>query len=571
MPDLAVRTSFNATGDILKTLNKIDRSMDKFGKTSTRAFKRASTGAAGFKTIMKGILAAGAVQKTLGALSRGVSAVTVEFLGFDQAITSAAAKFKDVNLQTADGRAKFDALKKSAREIGATTEFSAGQAAQGLKFMSLAGFNSAQAMANLRNLTDLATSAEVDLAFASDIATDSLGAFGLMTSDTAQLQKNFTRLNDVMALTMARSNVNAEDFFETVKKSAATFTSSGQKLETFGALTGIMADAGKKGSEAGTTLNNMMLRLSNATPEAAEALKLMGVVTQDSEGNFRDIVDILADVKKGTEDLGTAERAAALDIIFGKRAITGVNILLEKGIPAIRAYREELENAAGSSEKMAEIMRSSLTNQLKGLQSAVIEVGFQLFSAFSGEGQTAIQGLTEIIRNIDLTPLINGIRSFVEFTAPIRAELTPAFIKLWELMKSIFTLMETTGAFSAMKMGLNGVVKILTGTLKIFGAIFDIFKTIIDGITTIVNMIPTLPTGVLEAGAKKQAEFQGSGINPMGPPSQVEAQARAQQLRLNQQVNINNAPPGTTADIQTKAAPQLAFAGIGANTTFNTQ
>ena len=296
MAGFAVSTKFSGRDLISKTFARMGKNADRFGNKSSKAFKKANRSASRFRDITKGILAAGAISKVLAGLKQGVSAVTTEFIDFDGAIISAAAKFKDINLATAEGQKRMLELKKAARETGAATQFSAGQAASGLDFLAMAGFNATQAMAALPGVVNLSTVANIDLSRATDIASDSLGAFGLMTEDTTQLQKNFTRVNDVMALTMSRTNTNMEDMFEAVKKGAPDFTKAGQTLESFNALLGVMANSGKKGSEAGTALRNIMLRLASPTKEAQKAIDKIGIKTADASGNFRDIVDILADV-----------------------------------------------------------------------------------------------------------------------------------------------------------------------------------------------------------------------------------------------------------------------------------
>ncbi|NCB47772.1 phage tail tape measure protein, partial [bacterium] len=302
----------------------------------------------------------------LGGLAIGLGLVTRQYFAFDQSITSASAKFTDLNRNTVDGQQKLEALRQIARKLGAETEFSADQAAQGLDFLAMAGFKTEQAISLLPGVVNLATVANVDLARATDIASDALGAFGLNTSDSTQLAINFTRINDVMAATMTRSNTSMEDLFESIKKGGASFVTAGQSVESFNALAGIMANSGLKGEESGTQLRNIMLRLADPTAEAAAQLKKLGVVTQDQNGNFLDIVDIIASLETGLNGMGTAQRSAALAQIFGARSVTGMNILLKEGSSNIRNFRTGLEGSAGASERMADVMRSSLMNQLKG-------------------------------------------------------------------------------------------------------------------------------------------------------------------------------------------------------------
>ncbi|KKL99369.1 hypothetical protein LCGC14_1815120 [marine sediment metagenome] len=162
----------------------------------------------------------------VGIIAFGVALglVTREFVNFDQAITSSSAKFGDLNLATAKGQKQLKALGKIARDVGAATQFSATEAAQGLDYLAMAGFNVEQAIAGLPRVIDLATVGKIDLARATDISSDALGAFNMMVKDSSQLQTNMTRINDVMAKTITSSNTDLEQLFETIKKGAPAFT-----------------------------------------------------------------------------------------------------------------------------------------------------------------------------------------------------------------------------------------------------------------------------------------------------------------------------------------------------------
>ena len=499
MASFAVSNKFTAKDGVTKTFGNMGKGADRFGKRSSRAFRDASRSASRFQDITKGILTANIIQKGFGRISEGISTVTGEFLDFDQAVISASAKFKGLNLATQEGQKVLLDLKKTARGVGAATQFSAGQAAQGLDFLAMAGFNAQQAMAALPGVVDLATVANVDLGRATDIASDSLGAFGLMTKDATQLQKNFTRINDVMALTMSRTNTNMEDMFEAVKKGAPDFTKAGQSLESFSALLGVMANAGKKGSEAGTTLRNIMLRLADPTKEARKAIKTIGIETADASGNFRDIVDILADIEKGTKGMGEVQKTAALSTIFGARAVGGINILLTEGSKKIRDFRSELEGSAGASKKMADIMRTSLTNRLKSLSSAAIEFGFKFFTAFEKQAGGAIDKLTEAIRTFDPTPIINGLKTAMEFAKGLFNAVQP-FIPALPVIIGGFLAYGAALKGLAIGQAVIGFITFLT-TLKSMTAVWGILNAvmaanplgaIITGITAVVALMVVL-------------------------------------------------------------------------------
>lgn len=448
MPDFSVSTAFNSVDRVSKAFKRMGISSDKFRNKATKNFKKASFAAAGFGNITKGILGAQAIGQGFNLLKRGVVGVTEEFISFDDSVTAASAKFKGLDLTTKAGQATLVKLKNTAREVGAETIFSATEAAQGLDFLAMAGFTADQSMASLFGVTSLATVGQVDLARATDIASDSLGAFGLMTKDANQLQANFTRLNDVMAKTMTSTNTNMEDMFEAIKKGAPQFTTSGQSLETFNTLLGIMANSGVKGSEAGTGLRNVMLRLAKPTGEAAKVLETLKVKTRDSKDNFLDIVDILGSFEKGLKGMGTAQRSANLATVFGNRAVTGVNILLQAGTKEIRKFRSELLASAGASDVMANVIGQSLGNRLKALKSALIEVGFKFFDAFEKKGRAGLNKLIESVRNFDPTPIIDFAKAFLKFSIGL-------FRVIQRIGPSILVLV---GGLVAYKLAIGGII-----------------------------------------------------------------------------------------------------------------
>ena len=590
MANFAVSTRFTGRDLISKTFARMGKNADRFGNKSSKAFKKANRSASRFKDVTKGILAAGAIQKVLGGLQRGVSAVTTEFIGFDGAIVSAAAKFKDINLATAEGQKSLLELKKAARDTGAATQFSAGQAASGLDFLAMAGFSASQAMAALPGVVDLATVANIDLERATDIASDSLGAFGLMTENATQLQKNFTRINDVMALTMSRTNTNMEDMFEAVKKGAPDFVKAGQSLESFNALLGVMANSGKKGSEAGTALRNIMLRLADPTKEAKKAIKSIGIETSDASGNFRDIVDILADIEKGTKGMGEVQKTAALSTIFGARAVGSINILLTEGTKKIRGFREELENAGGSSQKMADIMRTSLGNRLKSLSSAAVEFGFKFFTAFEKQGSRAIDKLTEAIRNFDPQPIIDGLNfafkamsslfSVMKSFGPELLIVTGGFLAYGAVLAGLAIGPAVAGFFS-----LLSVLKSATAIMAVFNAVMaaNPLGAIITGITAVVallvfmerkfNVLTKVWEGIKAIGGGLGKFFipgfgkdEGvSGGGAAGATSPNKAEAAAQQVAFKGQLNISGAPAGSTVEGATTGAPPIDMNMLGVN------
>jgi Phage-related minor tail protein. len=371
----SVEAVFKAVDRMTAPVTRMQNRVGRLTRSMGRGFDKLNRSVGNFTSSVK--RSALAVTAAMVMSSAAMANVIGTGAQFEQTLVNAAAKFPG---EIRKGTAAFQQLETAARRTGSTTEFSASQSAEALNFLAMAGFNAEASVAALPGVVDLATAAQVDLATATDVASDSLGAFGLMTKDATKLGANLARVNDVIARTTTSANTTVETLFETIKDGAPVATTAGATIETFAALAGELANAGIKGSKAGTTLKNMFLSLSAPGTGAAKILARLGVQTKDADGNMRDIVDILEDLNGSLDGLGTADRSGVLEGIFGKIPIAGVNVLLASGSDRLREYRKELEGASGASATMASVMRDTLQGRLNSLKSVVEGVKY-LFSA----------------------------------------------------------------------------------------------------------------------------------------------------------------------------------------------
>jgi TP901 family phage tail tape measure protein len=617
MPDFVVSTAFTAKDGITPVFKEMSAGATKFGNKASSAFSRAASKATSFKAITKGILAAGAVQKGLSLMQQGVRGVISELVLFDDAVTQAAAKFPD---QIKRGSNAFKELQATAREVGKNTKFSATEAAEGLNFLAMAGFNAEQAMAALPQVTDLAVVAGTDLAQATDIASDALGAFGLMTKDSAKLTENLARINDVFAKTTTTANTNLEMIFETMKDAGPVITGAGQSVETFAALTGELANAGIKGSKAGTTLKNMFLQLQAATPKAKAKLKELNIEIEDEQGNLKDMITLIGEFQKSTANMGKAQKAAALDTIFGRRAIAGVNVLLDAGEDKLKAYREQLEASRGSANTMAKDIEKSLGNKLKALKSAAIEIGLQFFDSFEKQLPGAIDAAIEAVRTFDMKPIVEGVKSFFKALKEIwlvLQDLKPAIeagIVLWlsyiaavkyvaflQLAAKAIVLVSALQKAAAAQGILNavmlanpiGLVTVAIGLaiaaivlwIKNWKEIVEVSKFVWEelkeGWRKGVAFISGLWDGIMEkvktflALVRKGKEFfTGKDISleveqrtkRVAPNAEKEAARREREkIGFEGRLTVAGAPPGSTLEATTTGAPPIKAELLGAN------
>lgn len=350
------------------------------------------------KTVRSSLGVVGAAGVFL-VLSAAIGSVITKGAEFEQALVGASARFGSGIDRNSEQFAEMSAL---AQDLGKTTEFTATEAAGGLNFLAKAGFDATLSMKLLPGIVDLATASELDLARASDIATDAMGAFGKNMGTTSERQANFIQLSDQMAKTIRISNVNMEQLFETVKKGAPAATAAGTSMETFLGLTAQFAGAGLKASDAGTALKNIFVKLADS--KVQRSMKTMGVAVKDSlTGGFRDFADIMDDLNAAFDknDVGAADRLAAINDMFGLRGLTGVANVLQNGTAGFRKYRASITDSIGETERLAKVLRATRQGRIKEMSSAFEGLTLSV-SAFSDKGiNGVIGGLTSLTRTVD--------------------------------------------------------------------------------------------------------------------------------------------------------------------------
>ena len=602
-----VKTRFTVNDKITKRFGIMAKAAARFGSTAEKSFRRASRSAFRFSDITKGIVAGFGITKALSLLQQGISGITSGFIAFEKAARGATVRFKDIGPEAANFNEQMKLVRASAREAGATTEFTAAQAAESLDFLARAGFTSAEAMGSLKSMIDLSTASGEDFATVADQSSDLLGAFGLNVADTTQKIANLNRVNDVLVKSANSANVTIEDMFETMKEAAPIGRTLGIELEEIAALTTVMGNAGIKGTKAGTALKNAFLRLSTGGKPITAMLDKIGVRIDDGSGNMRKFSDILQDVGKSIKGVGQLEQAKVLDTLFGKRAIAGASNLVAS-ISEVKEFEKALKNAGGTSNKTAEIMRQSLDAQLRTMVSTATDAGFSILTAFEVDGKRGIEALTEAIRNFDVTPIVDffkfvgaGVKFIWEWRNAILA-VGAVFFGLKAIIGIITTLMT---AFNLVMM-LNPVglvVLAVTALIAGFAVLFSWTDDLIaafDSMPVVIQMLLAPIRLLLEAvrlvkkGFGAAADFFGGGDDegtkePPKTPADLflakeksrapipgaerrapnadvaEARAEASAASFKGRLDIAGAPEGSKVSTSSENTPGFNLALLGAS------
>lgn len=358
-------------------------------------------------------------------------------------------------------------LENTAREYGATTVFSATEAAEALKYMSLAGWDAQQSSSALGGVLNLAAAGGMELGQASDMVTDYLSAFGMQAQDSAYFA-------DMLAYAQANSNTSAEQLGEAYRNSAANLNAAGQDVETVTSMLEAMANQGYKGSEAGTALTAVMRDITNNMEDGAIKIGDTSVAVSDAQGNFRDLTDILLDVEKATDGMGEAERAAALGATFTADSTKGLNLMLNEGIENIAGYEEALRSSTGAASDMADTMNDNLTGDMANMNSAFEEMELQTFEAMEEPMRDGVQYLTNTIIPILTEWVPTAFESFASGANKLGNALKPLFETILKNPQAITGALTSLGAgFLAMKTvstGMN-IAKAVTDAGSLTGAL----------------------------------------------------------------------------------------------------
>ena len=300
-------------------------------------------------------------------------------------------------------------LSERAQELGRSTVFTATNVSDAFGYMALAGWDTTQMLDGIDGVLNLAAASGMDLAQASDMVTDYLSAFGLEASDAGQMV-------DMLTYAQANANTTTEQLGEAFSNSASSMNTAGQSMETTTAMLEAFANQGLKGAEAGTALAAMTRDITQKMQDGKIMIGDTAVTVQDANGNFRNLIDIMADVEAATEGMGSAEKSAALMTTFTARSYKAVGMALTEGTDNIKEYEAELENCTGTASEMTAVMNDNLAGDMKELGAAAQGLGLQLFEYFEGPLRGAAQISTTAINAVTdaIAPQLSELKSFTQ-------------------------------------------------------------------------------------------------------------------------------------------------------------
>lgn len=301
------------------------------------------------------------------------------------------------------------ALTDKAKEMGATTKFSASESADALQYMAMAGWKTEDMLNGLEGIMNLAAASGEDLATTSDIVTDALTAFGLSAEDS-------THFADVLAQASSNANTNVGMMGETFKYVAPVAGALGYTAEDTALAIGLMANSGIKASQAGTSLRSIMSRMAKPTKEVQGAMDKLGVSLTDSNGNMKSLNEVMGDLRNGFAGLSEAEAAEMAAALGGQEAMSGLLAIVNASDDDFDKLSDAIYSCDGAAKRMADTMNDNLQGQITILKSGLEGLGISLYENMEAplkevvkEAQNMVQQLQDAFNNGGLDEVVSTV------------------------------------------------------------------------------------------------------------------------------------------------------------------
>ncbi len=330
---------------------------------------------------------------------------------------------------------ELSSLTDKAKEMGAKTKFSATESAQAMEYMAMAGWKTADMLNGIEGIMNLAAASGENLATTSDIVTDALTAFGLSAQDS-------THFADVLAAASSNANTNVSMMGETFKYVAPVAGALGFSVEDCGVAIGLMANSGIKAGQAGTSLRQMLSRLTKPTKEVQTAMNTLGLSLTDSVGNVKSLDTVMSDLRSGFSGLSKAEQTQIATSLAGQEAMSGLLAIVNASDEDFNKLKDSIYNADGAAAEMAATMQDNLAGQITILKSGLEGLGISIYESvevplknLASVGVKAISDLNEAYASGGFAGFINEIGNKV----PMLKSFTDAIAGFAEKTKGMST------------------------------------------------------------------------------------------------------------------------------------
>ena len=474
-------------------------SIDEFGDSVKDAEDKTNN----FGDVLKANLASEVIVSGVKALVKGIKEVAEACIETGMQFE---ASMSNVQALSGATNQELEQMSNKAKELGASTIFSASEVADAMSYMALAGWNTQQTLVGVDAVLNLAAASSMDLGRASDIVTDYLTAFGLKAEDAG-------RFTDQLAYAMANSNTTVEMLGEAYKNCASAASSMGFSVEDVTSALMVMANAGVKGGEAGTSLRSIMVNLATNTKGCADALAEFGVEVYDATtGDMNSLADILIGTAAAFEGLSDQEANALAKTIAGKTQFAGFETILlglndaakESGM-SFEDYADALLSCDGYAKNMADTMQNNLKGKIVALQSALDGLKISTYEVFSDNLKEGVEAATNAVSRLNKSVTSGSMRTSLTKLSQSIGELIEkvsnwAEKNLPKIIDGFAILIDHSGEISA---AIGGIVAGLVA-----------FKTASVGVAMVQTAMAALKTVTEGATVAQIAMNTAANANP---------------------------------------------------------
>lgn len=354
-------------------------------------------------------------------------------------------------------------LKAQARQLGADTQFSAREAADGMQFLAMAGFDTKEILASMPGMLDLAAAGALDLGQAADITSNIMSGFTIAAEESGHVA-------DVLALAAASANTDVSQLGEAMKYLAAPANVLGWGIEESTSAIMAFSDAGIQGSMAGQAFASSLSRLASPTKRMDKIMSKTGMQFFDLEGNIKPLPEVVRELEKALEGESAEMKAATLNQLFGAEAFKHWAVLLEKGSDALEDNTKKLIESDGASKQMAKTMNDNASGDIKEFKSAMEELALQMYDYVQPALRDIIQAMTKFTRYLQSVP--GPVKVAIALFAGLAAAIGPLVVVAGlfaSALGGILTFAGTvSGAIASMATGVAGATPAIVTMVKVF-------------------------------------------------------------------------------------------------------
>ena len=504
-------------------------------------------------TVAKGVVAdfvANGIRLAISALKDFATEAIKVGINFEQSMS----KVKAISGADAD---QIQALTDKAKEMGETTVFSATEASEAFQYMAMAGWKTEDMMNGIEGIMNLAAASGEDLATTSDIVTDALTAFGLEAKDAG-------RFADVLAATATNANTNVSMMGESFKYVAPLAGAMGYSIEDVSTALGLMANAGVKGSSAGTALRTMLTNMANPTDTMAAAMDKLGISLEDGEGNMKRLDEIMKDLRQGFGNLKMsaedydkqfsilednlsqgiitekefnnktvelreaafgaegALKAEAAAQLAGARGLSGLMAIVNSSEEDFNKLSTAIDNSMGTAQEMADVMTDNVGGQLTLLKSKVEGIMINLFEKASDSMRGGIDRISEALDNVDWDAVGDAVGEFAEKVLDFFTWIIKNADVILETLKSVAKVMLTIWAVKKIAAWSNAISGAITA-FKAFSTAIKAGETAMTAASNAGGIFAALvsPAGAIVLGITAIVAVTASLISIFGEEEQA--------------------------------------------------